>query len=51
MKEKCLVAFEIGMTQKDAIVSLIKKYLKDVKIESKKDLSGKDRMIFIRKGF
>ena len=30
---------------------LIKKYLKDVKVESKKDLSGKDRMIFIRKGF
>ena len=51
MKEKCLVAFEIGMTQKDAIESLIKKYLKDVKVESKKDLSGKDRMIFIRKGF
>ena len=26
MKEKCLVAFEIGMTQKDAIESLLKKY-------------------------
>ena len=26
-------------------------YLKDVTVESKKDLSGKDRMIFIRKGF
>ena len=51
MKARCLIAFEIGMTQKDAIESLIKKYLKDVTIDSKKDLSGKDRMIFIRKGF
>ena len=51
MKEKCLIAFEIGMTQKDDIEALIKKYLKDVTVESIKDLSGKDRMIFIRKGF
>ena len=51
MKEKCLIAFEIGMTQKNLIESLIKKYLTNVTIESKKDLSGKDRMIFIKKGF
>ncbi len=44
-----LIAFEIGMTQKDEVISLAKKYLFDVKIDCLKDLSGKDRMIFIYK--
>ena len=47
MKDKCLVAFEIGSTQKEDIIEIINKYLKDVKIETKQDLSGRDRMIFI----
>lgn len=49
MKEKCLVAFEIGYTQADDIINLVNKNLCHVKIEVKKDLSGKDRMLFIFK--
>ena len=47
MKDKCLIAFEIGYEQANDIISLINKYLENVKIEVKKDLSEKDRMIFI----
>ena len=50
MKDKCIVAFEIGYEQANPIKELINKYLKDVRIEIKKDMSEKDRMIFIFKG-
>jgi len=50
LEDKFLIAFEIGMTQKEAVSLLAKKYLGyDVIVECKKDLSGKDRMIFIYK--
>ena len=49
MKEKCLVAFEIGYTQKEDIINLVNKYLENVRIEVKKDLQEKDRMLFIFK--
>lgn len=49
MKEKCLIAFEIGMTQAEDITALVKKNLDNVSIIVKKDLSGKDRMLFILK--
>ena len=49
MKDKCLVAFEIGMTQAGDITSLAKEVLGNIKVEVKKDLSGKDRMLFIFK--
>ena len=49
MKERCLIAFEIGMTQATAITNLANQYLDNIKIEVKKDLSGKDRMLFIFK--
>lgn len=49
MKERCLIAFEIGYQQKDAICQLIEEYLEDVKVICKKDLAEKDRMIFIFK--
>ena len=49
MKERCLIAFEIGCFQKEDITNLVNKYLKDVKIETKKDLSERDRMLFILK--
>ncbi len=49
MKEKCIVAFEIGMTQAQDLKKLINKYLDNVTIEVKKDMSGKDRMLFIFK--
>lgn len=49
MKDRCLIAFEIGYEQKEDIINLINKYLYNVRIEVKKDLSEKDRMIFIFK--
>lgn len=49
MKEKCLIAFEIGMTQAEEITRIAKKELPECSVEVKKDLSGKDRMLFIFK--
>lgn len=49
MKDRCLIAFEIGCEQAEMITKSIQKYLENVKIEIKKDLSGKDRMVFILK--
>ena len=49
MKDRCLIAFEIGYKQGKAIEKLAKMYLEDIKVEIKKDLSDKDRMIFIFK--
>jgi len=49
MKDKCLIAFEIGYTQANDITNLVNKYLDNVRIEVKKDLSDKDRMLFIFK--
>lgn len=50
IKEKSLIALEIGQDQKQEIMILINNYLDDQEIEVKKDLSGRDRMIFITKG-
>ena len=50
MKEKCLIAFEIGYSQAKDIIEIANKYLKDIKISVKQDLSNKDRMLFITKG-
>ena len=47
LNPKFLIAFEIGATQRDDLINLINKYLDNVSIETKKDLSGRDRMIFI----
>ncbi len=43
-----LIAFEIGYNQGEKIKELSKKYLKKYDFEIKKDMTGKDRMIFIR---
>ena len=47
LKDKYLIAFEIGNTQALEIKSLIEKYLGRVKVEIKKDLSLNTRMIFV----
>ncbi len=47
MKTKCLVAFEIGATQGQDVYNLIQKYLPGAIVEVKKDLAGRDRMVFI----
>ena len=49
MKEKCLIAFEIGYTQAEDIKKIAYENLENIKIEVKKDLSAKDRMLFIFK--
>ena len=47
LNDKFLIAFEIGYEQANDIKELVKKYLGNVKVEIKKDLSSKDRMIFV----
>jgi release factor glutamine methyltransferase len=47
LNKEFIIAFEIGETQKESIIEIINKYLKNVKIVTKKDLHEKDRMIFI----
>ena len=49
LNSKFLIAFEIGSSQKDAILQLISKYLSDVSVITKQDMSGRDRMVFIFK--
>lgn len=49
LKEEYLIAFEIGFTQGNDIKMLANKYLKDAKVEIKKDLSDKNRFIFVYK--
>ena len=46
LKDKFLIAFEIGSTQARNVIALIQKY---VKVILKKDASARDRMIFIFK--
>lgn len=47
LKEKYLIAFEIGYQQQDSLRTLAKKYLKDATVFCKKDLEQFDRFIFI----
>lgn len=41
-----LIAFEIGCSQKEEVISLIKQELPDANITAYKDMQGRDRMIF-----
>ena len=47
LKNKFLIAFEIGYQQGDAITLLAYHYLKDVEVIVEKDYSNKDRFVFI----
>lgn len=47
LKERSLIAFEIGHTQAKDITHLAYEYLDNITVEVRKDLSGKDRMLFI----
>ena len=47
LSDKYLIAFEIGHKQASDIKSLADFYLNNAKVEVKKDLSNRDRMIFI----
>ena len=48
LNDKFLIAFEIGESQKEEIYDIVNKYLKDIEIICKKDLYGRNRMIFVR---
>lgn len=48
LNNKFLIAFEIGESQKEEIYDIVNKYLKDIEIICKKDLYGRNRMIFVR---
>ena len=47
LNDNFLIALEIGATQKDDVINIANKYLDNIEIIAKKDLSGRDRMIFI----
>lgn len=51
LKEKAFMAFEIGYDQRESLSQLAKEYFPDAKIEVHKDMSGKDRMLTIERGF
>ena len=47
LKDKAVMAFEMGYNQKEALSAEARKYFPDAKIEVIKDMSGKNRMLFI----
>ena len=47
VNNRFLLAFEIGETQKDAIIELAKLSFPQAKIDAKKDMQSRDRMIFV----
>ena len=49
LNDDFLIALEIGATQKDDVIKIARKYLDNIDIVCKKDLSNRDRMIFITK--
>ena len=47
LKEKSIIAFEIGYMQGDSIKNIAYKYFPNSKVMLEKDIEGKDRFIFI----
>lgn len=47
LKEHAFLAFEIGYDQRERLVALARSYFKTATIDVKKDINGKDRMLFI----
>ena len=50
LKDRAIVAFEHGYEMRESLQKIIKENLGDVKVETLKDLEGKDRMTFIYVG-
>lgn len=50
LKERSMMAFEIGFDIGDALLELGKSYFPEAKIELKQDINGLDRMLFIYRG-
>lgn len=47
LKDRYLIAFEIGYTQGEAIKNIALKYLDNINVKIEKDYSNKDRFVFI----
>ena len=47
LKDKYLIAFEIGYTQGETIKNIALKYLDNINVKIEKDYSNKDRFVFI----
>lgn len=47
LNEKAMMAFEMGYDQKQAMSALVEEYFPNAKYEVIKDMSGKDRMLFV----
>ncbi len=51
IREKALIAFEIGYTQKEALLELARQEYPNDRAEVLSDMNGKDRMFFLYHGF
>lgn len=47
LNDKAMMAFEIGYNQKQAMSTLVEEYFPEATYEVIKDMSGKDRMLFV----
>ena len=47
IKDKAILAFEMGYNQKEAMEKEARKYFPDDRMETVKDINGKNRMFFI----
>lgn len=47
LKDRAMMAFEIGWNQKAALLAEVRKTFGDVRAEVVKDINGKDRMLFV----
>lgn len=47
LKDRSMMAFEMGYNQKEKLTALAKEYYPDSTIEVLKDMSGKNRMLFV----
>lgn len=51
LKERAMMAFEMGWDQKERMSALVKELLPEAQFEIIQDMNGKDRMLFVYLGF
>ena len=47
LKETAFMAFEMGWNQREAMSALVRETLPEAEFEIRKDMNGKDRMLFV----